>query len=191
MSLRECADRLSQPHELGEHAPAHVTLKRWSAGGLLDPAKANQGGRPLYDLAKVRKICREQFAGRFQGPSYIDSDAGAAPAAGKSAAGAGAAAPDFAGAGQAAEMQALHERFDRMEQSILQLASTFSSALGEVMNQVARCAQASESLDSVRRTLQLRTDGDFHFITYPGWPAYWDEWVLSNRIAGALPESGL
>ena len=72
MSLRECADRLSQPHELGEHAPAHVTLKRWSAGGLLDEAKADQGGRPLYDLAKVRAICREQLAGRFQGPSYID-----------------------------------------------------------------------------------------------------------------------
>jgi hypothetical protein len=29
----------------------------------------------------------------------------------------------------------------------------------------------------------LRTEGDFHFITYPGWPSYWDEWVLSDRIA--------
>lgn len=29
------------------------------------------------------------------------------------------------------------------------------------------------------------TDGDFHFITYPGWPAYWDEWVMSDRIADA------
>jgi hypothetical protein len=28
----------------------------------------------------------------------------------------------------------------------------------------------------------LKTDGDFHFITYPGWPSYWDEWVLSDRI---------
>jgi len=29
----------------------------------------------------------------------------------------------------------------------------------------------------------LRTDGDFHWITYPGWPSYWDEWVLGDRIA--------
>lgn len=26
-------------------------------------------------------------------------------------------------------------------------------------------------------------DGDFHRITYPGWPSYWDEWVMSDRIA--------
>lgn len=28
----------------------------------------------------------------------------------------------------------------------------------------------------------LRADGDFHWITYPGWPSYWNEWVLSDRI---------
>ena len=33
------------------------------------------------------------------------------------------------------------------------------------------------------------TADDFHKITYPGWPAYWDEWVLSNRIADASPAS--
>jgi len=27
-----------------------------------------------------------------------------------------------------------------------------------------------------------RADGAFHFITYPGWPSYWDEWVTSRRI---------
>jgi hypothetical protein len=25
-------------------------------------------------------------------------------------------------------------------------------------------------------------DGDFAFITYPGWPNYWDEWILSDRV---------
>lgn len=35
----------------------------------------------------------------------------------------------------------------------------------------------------------VRTDGDFHLITYPGWPSFWDEWVLSDRIAGAEVES--
>ena len=34
------------------------------------------------------------------------------------------------------------------------------------------------------RAKVVRTDGDFHLVTYPGWPAYWDEWVLSNRILG-------
>lgn len=29
----------------------------------------------------------------------------------------------------------------------------------------------------------IATDGDFHRIHYPGWPAYWDEWILSDRIA--------
>ncbi len=28
-----------------------------------------------------------------------------------------------------------------------------------------------------------RVDGDFSFITYPGWPSYWDEWILSDRVA--------
>lgn len=26
------------------------------------------------------------------------------------------------------------------------------------------------------------TDGDFALITYPGWPAYWDEWILPDRV---------
>lgn len=30
----------------------------------------------------------------------------------------------------------------------------------------------------------VRTEGDFHFITYPGWASYWDEWILSDRVAG-------
>jgi len=30
----------------------------------------------------------------------------------------------------------------------------------------------------------LEVAGDFHWITYPGWPAHWNEWVLSNRIVG-------
>lgn len=37
------------------------------------------------------------------------------------------------------------------------------------------------------RAKVIDTDGDFHRITYLGWPAQWDEWVLSNRIT-ALPE---
>lgn len=28
----------------------------------------------------------------------------------------------------------------------------------------------------------LKVEGDFHLITYPGWPSYWDEWVLCDRL---------
>jgi len=33
----------------------------------------------------------------------------------------------------------------------------------------------------------LKVEGDFHWITYPGWPSYWDEWVLSTRIIDEPP----
>lgn len=29
----------------------------------------------------------------------------------------------------------------------------------------------------------LEVEGDFHFITYPGWGPEWNEWVMSDRIA--------
>ncbi|GMV43479.1 MAG: hypothetical protein AMXMBFR64_51950 [Myxococcales bacterium] len=32
------------------------------------------------------------------------------------------------------------------------------------------------------------TDGDFHWIGYPGWSDTWDEWVLSDRIVGPHQE---
>ncbi len=35
-----------------------------------------------------------------------------------------------------------------------------------------------------------RVDGHFHFISYPGWPAYWNEWITSRRIVGAAPAKG-
>lgn len=27
-----------------------------------------------------------------------------------------------------------------------------------------------------------QADGDFIFITYPGWPSYWDEWITGDRV---------
>jgi hypothetical protein len=30
----------------------------------------------------------------------------------------------------------------------------------------------------------LKVEDGFHFITYPGWPATWDEWVTDARIVG-------
>ncbi len=28
----------------------------------------------------------------------------------------------------------------------------------------------------------LRSEDGMHYITYPGWPAYWDEWITDDRI---------
>ncbi|MBN1411813.1 MAG: caspase family protein [Spirochaetales bacterium] len=28
----------------------------------------------------------------------------------------------------------------------------------------------------------LKVNDDFHYITYTGWPSYWDEWVMDDRI---------
>lgn len=30
----------------------------------------------------------------------------------------------------------------------------------------------------------VRTEDDFHLITYPGWSSWWDEWIASDRIVG-------
>jgi hypothetical protein len=30
------------------------------------------------------------------------------------------------------------------------------------------------------------TDGDFAYITYPGWPSYWDEWILEDRVRAVI-----
>lgn len=35
-----------------------------------------------------------------------------------------------------------------------------------------------------------RVDGAFHYITYPGWPSYWDEWVTSRRIVDPKAQAG-
>ncbi len=35
-----------------------------------------------------------------------------------------------------------------------------------------------------------KADDEFLFITYPGWPAYWDEWITSRRVASAGAAAG-
>lgn len=36
----------------------------------------------------------------------------------------------------------------------------------------------------------IAADGDFAFITYPGWPSYWDEWILSDRVRSITGVAG-
>jgi len=36
----------------------------------------------------------------------------------------------------------------------------------------------------------VKTDGDFHFITYPGYGPEWNEWVMSDRIARPSAKGG-
>lgn len=35
-----------------------------------------------------------------------------------------------------------------------------------------------------------KTDDEFLFITYPGWPAHWDEWITSRRVASSSAATG-
>lgn len=74
LSLPECAERLRREQDL--HVPALITLRRWSADGVLDAARiypptqrakrgraaAPRAPRPRYDYGKVLQFVRTQQA---------------------------------------------------------------------------------------------------------------------------------
>lgn len=59
MTLVEIAQRLAQPNELGGSAPSLVSLKRWSAAGLLSDAQHVPTGRkrPAYEYEPIKMLC--------------------------------------------------------------------------------------------------------------------------------------
>ncbi len=61
--MLDVAQRLGLPTELGAHAPAMITLKRWRAQGLLDAAKHATPGKvhPLYDYAVIKEFCLQRL----------------------------------------------------------------------------------------------------------------------------------
>lgn len=61
LSLQECSDLLQKEVP---SAPALVTLKRWSAGGILDGAKMYPDGatRPKYNYEVVLKIVKKHIS---------------------------------------------------------------------------------------------------------------------------------
>jgi hypothetical protein len=63
MTMLDVAQRLGLPTELGAHAPAMITLKRWRAQGLLDAAKHATPGKvhPLYDYAVIKEFCLQRL----------------------------------------------------------------------------------------------------------------------------------
>lgn len=63
-TLSQCANLLK--NEMGEQSPALVTLKRWSAEGLLDDAKTipQNGVRAKYNYRSVLRLAKKQSAKR-------------------------------------------------------------------------------------------------------------------------------
>lgn len=63
MTMLDVAQRLGLPTELGAHAPAMITLKRWRAQGLLDAAKHAAPGKvhPLYDYTVIKEFCLQRL----------------------------------------------------------------------------------------------------------------------------------
>ena len=64
VSLNICAERLRAADALGDQAPAHITLKRWSADGKLASAVIRHGKRKLYDPQQVLRIAVQAQKGR-------------------------------------------------------------------------------------------------------------------------------
>lgn len=159
LSLQQCIQRLRHPKDLGQNAPAYVTLKRWSASGALDRAvHRSPGKRPMYDLARVRTICLENLADRFAPlePSGVEAAGSRAPAGQASRVG----APDAASASLLQAVSDVSDRVAELEHSIGTLRSEVSTALQGLTQQVARAGAAMEGLEAARKGLMLRTDGE-------------------------------
>lgn len=61
LTLKDCCARLAK--DLGQGAPAMITLRRWAASGALDTAKRIRGDRqrPLWDYGAVLKVARARL----------------------------------------------------------------------------------------------------------------------------------
>jgi hypothetical protein len=73
MTLHDASKRLATETELGAHAPALITLKRWSAARYLEGAKHFLPGRhhPLYNYAVIKEFCLQRLPVRdFAAVSY-------------------------------------------------------------------------------------------------------------------------
>lgn len=73
MTLHDAAKRLAMESELGAHAPALITLKRWSAARHLEGSKHFLPGRhhPLYNYAVIKEFCLQRLPVRaFTAVSY-------------------------------------------------------------------------------------------------------------------------
>lgn len=163
LSLADCATRLRAASDLGARAPAHITLKRWSAAGVLEAAVVREEGkRPLYDLALVRDIALAQMAERWVPQLDFEAAEGQAaaapaPATQTSKAEVVAAEPSSAGG---PTIEDLADRVDRIAASQDALRQEMTAAIQQALEQSARLAAAAENLEATRRSLMVRTDAE-------------------------------
>jgi hypothetical protein len=179
MSLARCLAHL-RASEPGIAFPAHVTLKRWSAAGLLAPALSEAPGRrPLYKVGVVRDICLQMLPGRSARAHPSDPAGNDPQARGVGSTAASAAAEDalspFGGQVDAAPSPAARSlpaapNEERLDSVLAQLSTlqaqqaAFQAAvtkeLEAIAEQMARLTGAVENLDAVRRMLMLKSDSE-------------------------------
>lgn len=153
MTLPQVATRLALPTELGGRAPALVSLKRWSAAGVLQQAQHFPAGRnrPLYDYKAVREICLSKLPMRFDDlqaqPAALASSQQAPQETGTPGPG-GQADPELL-----ARLGALEAASERRHEE-------FRQVISQLTQQISRMASAAENLEHTRKSLMNRYDAE-------------------------------
>lgn len=154
LSLSDCHDLARQ--QLGAAAPSLVTLKRWSAAGILDEAKTprREGGRPRYRPELVLAVVRRRQA--VPSEEAGASDAPPAPAAqGK------ATAPPEQNAFADEALEALRRDVSQIQEATQALAAgqrQLASAVEALTLQVGSIARDMGNLDAARKMLMVNSD---------------------------------
>jgi len=162
LTLQECAARLHAEVHLGGPAPSLITLKRWSAAGLLDKAKAVPAGsvRAKYQYARVRNLVKAKIQRNRRSQA-----AGKRAASGKSAA-RGAEPSRVDDADQDHEP---NETSQLIKVDLEQLTSVVTAELSKI-TQTALAVSRQQimdglaNLDATRKMLMQRYDAEFHLL---------------------------
>lgn len=154
LTLQECADRLRLDLKL--QAPALVTLKRWSASGLLDVAKTVPDGaaRAKYSYPMVLQVARKNTRSRApsRSPARLDASSAHRPIA--------AARP---------EVRSSDAPKSTVEIDLAHLSKAVAAELAPIMSQALVATQKQvldglANLDATRKSLMLRYDAEVHSL---------------------------
>lgn len=145
LTLSECARKLAD--DLGDRAPAEITLKRWRKDGLLNKAlrKPTDGGvRPLFDYDQVLAVVSTRSLANRPKPGM---NAAARP-----------------GRSQASDVD-LATMVEKVVRKVLLETSTPSrpsqDAQGAGAEEIKR---AVDGLDAARRQLMLKYDSELNML---------------------------
>lgn len=151
LSLMDCSNRLRE--EIGEVAPAYITLKRWSAAGRLDEAMDRlPGRRPLYDYAIVRNLVG-RFLGARLSPSTTPGPADPASVAAEES-------PQEVNGLQRGELELLLRRLVESQEAQAAAIAELRDSITPLMRHATSMASAVEQLDAVRKMLMRTSDAE-------------------------------